>query len=68
MKVRYDRDADILVIEWLPQGVIDHAEHAGSLIAHFTADGGLVLLEILDARRFLAQVFQAALRGEEVLT
>jgi hypothetical protein len=39
MKVRYDREADILAIEWLPEGVIDHAEHTGSLIAHFTADG-----------------------------
>ncbi len=68
MKVRYDREADILVIECLPQGVIDHAEHTGSLIAHFTADGRLVLLEILDARRFLAQVLQAALQGEGVLT
>jgi uncharacterized protein YuzE len=68
MKVRYDREADILAIEWLPEGVIDHAEHTGSLIAHFTADGQLVLLEILDARRFLAQVLQAALQGEGVLT
>jgi len=25
MKVRYDREADILAIEWLPGGVIDHA-------------------------------------------
>ena len=68
MKVRYDREADILAIKWLPEGVIDHAEHTGSLIAHFTADGQLVLLEILDARRFLAQVLQAALQGEGVLT
>lgn len=68
MKVRYDREADILAIEWLPKGVIDHAEHTGSLIAHFTADGQLALLEILDARRFLAQVLQAALQGEGVLT
>jgi uncharacterized protein YuzE len=68
MKVRYDREADILAIEWLPEGVIDHSEHTGSLIAHFTADGQLVLLEILDARRFLAQVLHAALQGEGVLT
>ncbi|WP_448590617.1 DUF2283 domain-containing protein [Thermoflexus hugenholtzii] len=68
MKVRYDREADILAIERLPGSVIDHAEHTGSLIARFTADGRLVLLEILDARRFLAQVPQAALQGEGVST
>lgn len=67
MKVRYDRGEDILLIEMMPEGVIDHAEQVDSFIAHFTADGRLVLLEILDASRFLSQVFQMALRGEEAL-
>ncbi|MGQ9468148.1 MAG: DUF2283 domain-containing protein [Anaerolineae bacterium] len=65
MKVRYDREEDILFIEIMPDGIIDHAEQTDSLIAHFTADGQLVLLEILDASRFLTQVFHGALRGEE---
>jgi uncharacterized protein YuzE len=66
MKIRYDREEDILLIEVMPEGMIDHAEQTDSLIAHFTADGRLVLLEILDAGRFLTQVLQVALRGEEV--
>lgn len=66
MKVRYDRNEDILLIEVMPEGTIDHAEQTNSVIAHFTADGRLVLLEILEASRFLTQVFQVALRGEEV--
>lgn len=65
MKVRYDREEDVLSIEVMSQGIIDHAEQTDSLIAHFTADGRLVLLEILDASRFLASILQLALRGEE---
>lgn len=66
MKVRYDQEEDVLSIEVMSQGIIDHAEQTDSLIAHFTADGRLVLLEILDASRFLASILQLALRGEEV--
>ena len=66
MKVRYDREEDVLLIEVMSQGTIDHAEQTDSLIVHFTADGRLVLLEILDASRFLALILQVALRAEEV--
>ena len=66
MRIRYDREEDVLSIEVIPQGTIDHAEQTDSLIAHFTADGRLVLLEILDASHFLASILQVALRGEQV--
>ena len=66
MRVRYDREEDVLSVEVIPQGTIDHAEQTDSLIAHFTADGRLVLLEILDASHFLASILQIALRGEQV--
>ena len=29
MKLSYDRDEDILTIELIAEGVIDHAEHTG---------------------------------------
>ena len=52
MQVTYNRKEDILVLE-LSSGVIGRAEEAGPLIAHFSVDGKLVLLEILDASEFL---------------
>ena len=55
------------MIEVSPQGMIDHAEQAGPVIAHFTAAGELVLLEVLDASAFLSAAVRAALRGEEQL-
>jgi len=64
MKLSYDREEDILMIEVIPEGVVDHAEQAGPLITHFTETGRLVLLEILDASEFLSQVIKATLRFE----
>jgi len=65
MNLSYDREEDILMIEVIPRGVIDHAEQAGPLIAHFTETGRLVLLEILDASEFLSQVIKATLSFEK---
>ena len=64
MQVRYDRAEDILSIETTDQGVIDHAEHIGSLIAHLSPEGQLVLLEILDASDFLAALIKATVRNQ----
>jgi len=64
MRLSYDREEDVLMIEVIPEEVIDHAEEAGPIIAHFTATGRLVLLEILDASEFLSQVIKASLRCE----
>ena len=45
---------------------MDHAEQVGPLIAHLTATGRLVLLEILDASEFLSQLIKTTLRaGQE---
>lgn len=65
MRLSYDREEDILMLEVTPEGVIDHAEQAGPFIAHLTASGRLVLLEILDASEFLSQVIRATLRFEK---
>ncbi|MBI3742055.1 MAG: DUF2283 domain-containing protein [Chloroflexi bacterium] len=64
MKISYDRDEDILLIETASDATIDHAEHSGQFIAHLTKEGKLVLLEILDASEFLASVVKATARGK----
>jgi hypothetical protein len=66
MKLRYDRTEDILLIETSAAGKIDHAEHTGPIIAHFTERGELSLLEILHAADFLATMIKATSRGEEL--
>ena len=65
MRLRYNRDEDILLIETSPEGKITHAEHTGPLIAHFSEDQKLILLEILDASEFLACLLKTSITGEE---
>ncbi len=64
MKVTDDRAEDILLIEVTDTGIIDHAEQAGSFIAHFGQDGQLVLLEVLDASEFLATLIRVTMRNQ----
>lgn len=63
MKVRYNRKEDILVLE-VSKAAIDHAEEAGPIIAHFSTGDKLVLLEILEASDFLAQLTKATMKAE----
>jgi len=64
MRLSYDREQDILMIEVLPDERIDHGEHSGPFIAHLAEDGRLVLLEVLDASEFLAEAIRTTLRSE----
>ena len=62
MKARYDREEDILMIEIMPEGIIDHAEQVDGVIVHLTEDNRLVLLEILDASEFLSSLVKVTMR------
>jgi len=61
MKIRYDRDADILTLEISEEG-IDHAEEAGPMIIHLSEDNKPVLVEILDASEFLADLTRVSIK------
>lgn len=52
MKVKYNKEDDVLMIE-LNKKPIDYAQQSGDLIVHFSPDREAVLLEILDASKFL---------------
>lgn len=65
MRISYDRQADVLMIEMAREGTIDHAEHTGPFITHFSQDGQLLLLEILDASEFLSSLLMTTLRSQE---
>lgn len=59
MKIKYDKEEDILIVETSP-GNIDHAEEMGPLIVHFTKKNKPVVLEILDASDFLAKATKSS--------
>jgi len=63
MKVRYDREMDIATIELSPKK-IDHAQEAKNIIIHFTKHNEPVVLEILDASKFLMNITQATIKSK----
>ena len=58
MKVDYSKEEDILMYE-VSDEPIDYAGEMDSVIVHFTKSGKPVLLEILDASKFLSQTIKA---------
>ena len=55
LKLSYEPDADVLSYE-ISGKPIDFAKEIGDMIVHFTKDDEPVLIEILSARKFLAEV------------
>jgi uncharacterized protein YuzE len=62
MKITYDREEDILMLELKAQGRIDHAEQVDSIILHLSEEDDPILLEIMHASDFLAQVLKESLQ------
>lgn len=54
MKIKYNKEDDVLMIE-LNKKQIDYAEQSGDIIVHFSPKREAVLLEILDASKFLQE-------------
>ncbi len=52
MRVKYNREDDVLLIE-ISDEKIYYAEEVGNMIIHFSKDGKPVLIEILDASEYL---------------
>ena len=66
MKFRYDKEDDVLMI-WFSKKRVDYAEQAKDVIIHFSRDNKMVLMEILDASKFLketSQVFPPKIRQQ----
>ncbi|MCL6754291.1 DUF2283 domain-containing protein [Nostoc sp. CCCryo 231-06] len=59
-KISYSKDVDVLLIE-LSNEPIAYAEDEGQVILHYSEDAKLVLVEILDFRRFMSNETVTAL-------
>ena len=62
MKIKYNRDADVLTLE-ISDKSIDHAEEAVSMIIHLTEDNKPVIIEILDASEFLTDITRISMKS-----
>jgi hypothetical protein len=59
-KISYSKDVDALLIE-ISNDAISYAEEDGQVILHYSPDNKLVLVEILDFRRFMSKESVAAM-------
>lgn len=55
IKIKYDPDADVLSWEISEKNKIDYASEMGNIIVHFTKNNIPVLIEILEASKFIRQ-------------
>lgn len=55
MKIKYNREVDIIMIE-LSEEDIDYAEETENMIIHFSKENKPVLIEILDASEFVSEL------------
>jgi len=65
-KIKYSRDTDTLLIE-LSDIKIDHAEEQGQVIMHFSKDNVPVLIEIMDASKFITDAFTSVVNQQEIV-
>lgn len=63
MKISYSREDGIAMIELSPKK-IDHAQEAMGVIVHFSREDEPVLLEILDASKFLTNLVSASMKAK----
>lgn len=64
MRIGYDREKDILLIE-ISRKAVDHAQEMGPLIVHFSKANHPVLLEVLDASDFLSAATKITARARK---
>lgn len=55
IKIKYDPDADVLSWEISKKNKIDYASEMGNIIVHFNKNNIPVLIEILEASKFIRQ-------------
>ena len=64
MRIGYDREKDILLME-VSRKPVDHAAEAGPLIVHFSKQNHPVLIEVLDASDFLSMAAKVTARSKK---
>ena len=64
VKISYEPEADVLIWE-LANRPIDFAKEMGNVVVHFTKDDVPVLVEILEASKFLHKAEELLIRHQK---
>jgi len=66
-KIKYDEDADVLMIILKEKGKLSHAEEVGDVIVHFDKDGKPLFMEILKASKIVPLMVEGLAKKEVVV-
>jgi len=67
-KVKYDEEADILIVVVAEEGRLSHAEEVGDIIIHFDENGKPLFMEILRASKIIPLMVQSLAKKEVTIT
>lgn len=64
-KITYEPEADVLMVE-VSNAAIDHASEVGNVVVHFTKQNKPVLIEILEASKFVSKAGTLLEKSDEL--
>jgi uncharacterized protein YuzE len=67
-KIKYDDEADVLMIVVTEEGKLLHAEEVGDLIVHFDEDNKPLFVEVLRASKIVPLIVQSLAKKEVSVT
>jgi len=66
-KVKYDPEADALLLLLRNKGILDYAEEIGDIIVHYDKNGRTLLIEILNASKIIPKLVEALAKREATI-
>ena len=66
-KVKYDPEADALLLLLRNKGTLDYAEEIGDIIVHYDKNGRILLIEILNAGKIIPKLVEALAKREATI-
>lgn len=63
-KMRYDDEADVLMVVIAEHGKLSHAEEIGDIVVHFDEKGSPLFMEILRASKMVPLMVEALVKKE----
>jgi len=67
-KVKYDAEADVLMVVVAEEGKLSFAEEVGDIIVHFDENGKPLFMEILKASKIIPLMVQGLAKKEVTIT
>jgi len=67
-KIKYDAEADVLMVMVAEEGKLSFAEEVGDIIVHFDENGKPLFMEILKASKIIPLMVQGLAKKEVIIT